>query len=188
MRRSVWLPIAVVAVALVVAYFARSRPGTTVAPASDSGPKVMLEEMGPAPALTLEDLNGEAVSLSDYEGKLVLVNLWATWCSWCTKEIPELIELNDRYADQGFVVLGVALDDEGKEKVAPAAEAMEIDYPVLLDPLGAKVFAVGLIQSPGVPHSFLVDRRGQIRADILGYLPGPVIEEAVQVLLAEAPG
>src|SRR6201981_904989 len=72
-----------------------------------------------APDLTLQDLNGADVSLSDYKGKVVLVNFWATWCEPCRVEIPWLIEMQQKYGSQGFVILGVALDEEGKSVVAP---------------------------------------------------------------------
>ena len=178
------MPIAAVVVALVV-YVVRSRPEM---PAPVPGPKVMLAEMGPAPALSLEDLNGDLVSLSDYRGKVVLVNLWATWCPWCRQEIPELIDLSARYTDQGFVVLGVAIDDEGKEVVAPDAEAMGMNYPVLVDPGAISSLKAGWPLSGALPQSFLIDCRGHVRASMPGYRPRPVIEEAVLKLLAEVPG
>ncbi len=193
MRKLVSLPIAVVVVALVVTFAVRSWPGGATGN-DDSGPKPLLSEMGPAPALTLNDLNGEPVSLSDYEGKIVLLNLWGTWCPNCVGEIPKLIELNQRYSEQGFVVLGVAIDEEGKEVVATTAKALVIDYPVLLDPNGMNAKAAKLMQGRGVPQNVLIDRRSHVRAAFVGlptealFAPGNLIEKAVQELLAEAPG
>ena len=69
----------------------------------------------PAPSFTLEDLNGKKVSLSDYRGKAVLLNFWATWCGPCKIEIPWLIKLRDQYKDQGFEILGISADDLDKD-------------------------------------------------------------------------
>src|SRR5882724_781643 len=73
----------------------------------------------PMPELTLKDLDGKDVSLSDYKGKVVLVNFWATWCLPCREEIPWLIEMQQKYRAQGFTMLGLAMDEGGKSVVAP---------------------------------------------------------------------
>jgi thiol-disulfide isomerase/thioredoxin len=73
----------------------------------------------PAPELSLKDLDGKDVSLAQYKGKVVLVNFWATWCDPCRVEIPWLIDMQAKYGAQGFTVLGVAMDEEGKSVVAP---------------------------------------------------------------------
>src|SRR3970282_1206051 len=85
-------------------------------PASASAKPV---ENTPAPDVTMKDLSGKDVSLSDFRGKVVLVNFWATWCGPCRFEIPSLIEFQQKYGDRGFVVLGMAMDDEGKSVVEP---------------------------------------------------------------------
>ncbi len=106
---------------------------------------------------TLADLHGKLWHLSDLQGKVVLVNFWATWCPPCRKEMPDLQALYDKYKDQGFVVLSIS--DEGKEKVAPFIKERNISYPVLLDP-GRKVNE--LYQVDGIPKSFVYNRDGKL--------------------------
>src|SRR5260370_7572786 len=73
----------------------------------------------PAPEVTFKDLDGKDATLSQYKGKVVLVNFWATWCDPCYVEIPWLIEMQQKYEAKGFMVLGISMDDEGKTPVAP---------------------------------------------------------------------
>jgi thiol-disulfide isomerase/thioredoxin len=130
----------------------------------------------PAPDLTLKDLNGNDVSLSDYKGKVVLVNFWATWCEPCRTEIPWLIDLQHKYADKGFVILGIALDDDGKKVVAPfvAKERFDVDgkqepmdYKILIgDDAAAEKFG-GLF---GYPTSILISKDGKQIKRITGII------------------
>src|SRR5690348_7194137 len=86
------------------------------------GKSVELAEGKGAPELTLMDLDDKDVSLSQYKGKVVLVNFWATWCEACKLEIPWLIEMHKKYGQRGLVILGVSMDEEGKSVVAPVVK------------------------------------------------------------------
>ena len=108
---------------------------------------------------TLTDLQGKTWHLRDLQGKVVLVNFWATWCPPCRKEMPDLQALYEKYKDQGFVVL--AISDEEVGKVSPFIAERKISYPVLLDP-GRKVNE--LFQVEGIPKSFVYDREGKLVA------------------------
>jgi len=108
---------------------------------------------------TLSDLQGKSWRLKDLQGKVVLVNFWATWCPPCRKEMPDLQSLYVRFQEQGFVVL--AISDEETAKVTPFIAERAITYPVLLDP-GRKVN--GLFQIEGIPKSFVYDRNGKLVA------------------------
>ena len=108
---------------------------------------------------TLSDLHGKSWRLKDLQGKVVLVNFWATWCPPCRKEMPDLQSLYSRFQEQGFVVL--AISDEKAAKVTPFITERAITYPVLLDP-GRKVN--GLFQIEGIPKSFVYDRNGKLVA------------------------
>ncbi len=108
---------------------------------------------------TLRDLAGKEWSLKDLQGKVVLVNFWATWCPPCRKEMPDLESLYQRFAAQGFVVLAISDEDIGKVK--PFIEGRGVTYPVLLDP-GRKV--TESFQVDGIPKSFVYDRQGKLVA------------------------
>ena len=122
----------------------------------------------PAPELRLDDLEGKALSLSDFKGKVVFVNFWATWCGPCQDEIPSLIELQNQYASKGFTVVGIAMDEEGKGVVAPFVakelydvhgQKLHINYPILLGSDEASDKFGGIL---GYPTSFLISRDGQV--------------------------
>lgn len=106
---------------------------------------------------TLTDLNGKLWTLKNLQGKVVLVNFWATWCPPCRKEMPDLEKLYEELKDKGFVIL--AISDEEAAKVTPFIAAQKVTYPVMLDP-GRKVNE--LFQVAGIPRSFLYDRDGKL--------------------------
>jgi len=108
---------------------------------------------------TLSDLGGHAWTLKDLQGKVVLVNFWATWCPPCRKEMPDLESLYEKFKDQGLVIL--AISDEEMSKVRPFIQERKISYPVLLDP-GRKVNDQFKIE--GIPKSFVYDRDGKLVA------------------------
>lgn len=109
---------------------------------------------------TLTDLRGKTWTLKDLQGKVVLVNFWATWCPPCQKEMPDLEALYNQYKDKGFVILAIS-EDEETPKVAPFIAERKITYPILLDP-GSKVN--NLFQIQGIPKSFVYDREGNLVA------------------------
>ena len=113
---------------------------------------------GKAPDFTLNDLDGKAVSLSDYRGKVVLISFWASWCGPCRVEIPHMIKVYDELHDQGFEILAVNLR-ENESTAAKFAKAAKMDFPILLDRDG-KVSAA--YYARGIPTSVFVDRQGII--------------------------
>ncbi len=108
---------------------------------------------------TLTDLQGKSWTLKSLQGKVVLVNFWATWCPPCRKEMPDLDALYNRFKEQGLVVL--AISDEEASKVTPFISQRNISYPILLDP-GRKVNDLFAVQ--GIPKSFVFDRGGKLVA------------------------
>jgi cytochrome c-type biogenesis protein len=128
------------------------------------------------PAVTFTDLQGAGVPLSSLKGKVVLVNFWATWCDPCFAEIPTLITLQEKYGTKDFVLLGVAMDDEGKSVVAPFVQKRTFDvqgrqqtmnYPIVLGNDDITMKFGGLI---GYPTTILISRDGKIAKKYTGPL------------------
>jgi cytochrome c biogenesis protein CcmG/thiol:disulfide interchange protein DsbE len=113
----------------------------------------------PAPDFTLKDSNGTPVKLSDYKGKVVLLNFWATWCGPCAMEIPWFIEFEQQYKSQGFAVLGVSMDDEGWSAVKPYIAEHKLNYRVMLGDDSVSQLYGGL---DALPTTFILDREGKI--------------------------
>jgi thiol-disulfide isomerase/thioredoxin len=119
----------------------------------------------PAPGFTLVNLNGKKVSLSDYKGRPVLVNFWATWCAPCKLEMPWFEEFRSKYSGQGFEILGIAEDDAGKDEIAKAVKKVNVSYPILLTD-GKVAPAYGGVDY--LPMSFYVDRNGIVEIETSG--------------------
>jgi len=128
---------------------------------------------------SLHDLHGDEVSLSDYEGQVVLVNFWATWCGPCRAEVPDLEAAYRAHRDEGFVVLGVNIE-EPPETVRPFVEEFGVTYPVVLDSKGQLVEAY---RARGLPTSFIVDPEGVIRVRHVGFLSAAQLAQYLQSLL-----
>ena len=151
--------------------------------------KTNLEKPTTSPDFTLKDLEDHDVSLSQFKGRVVLVNFWATWCGPCNIEIPWLIDLQNKYAAQGFTVLGVAMDEEGKSAVAPyvqrrrfkvggASESMK--YPIVLGNDATADKFGGVL---GLPTSVLVSKDGRVVKRVDGLVSYDEIDKAVQLQL-----
>ncbi len=130
-----------------------------------------------APDFALEDLDGNIVKLSDYRGKVVFLNFWATWCPPCRAEIPYFIELIEQYGKDGFVVLGVDLDPRDFSKVPAFVSQQGMNYPVLYDTKGVSGMYGG-IQS--IPTTFVINRDGKVVEQIVGSRPKNVFESIIK--------
>jgi cytochrome c biogenesis protein CcmG/thiol:disulfide interchange protein DsbE len=160
-------------------------PGSTVLKSDDPGPDNPKTNL-PEPELTLKDLDGKNVSLSDYKGKVVLVNFWATWCEPCRVEIPWLIEMQQKYGPKGFVLLGIALDEEGKSVVAPFVSKERFDvngqklpmsYQILIGNDDAADKFGGLF---GYPTSILISRDGKQIKRVTGMISEDEMNKAIE--------
>ena len=118
-----------------------------------------------APNFTLQGLDGKSVSLDDYKGKVVLLNIWATWCPPCIAEAPSLEELNNRFKDDDFKLLTVSIDEDGENVIIPFMEKNKLSFPVLVDPEGSIMELYGAI---GVPESFIIRKDGIVDGKIEG--------------------
>jgi peroxiredoxin len=133
-----------------------------------------------APDWELTDLSGKMVRLSDFKGKVVVMNFWATWCQPCSKEIPWFIDLQRKYSGNGLVVVGVSLDEGGPEVVKPFAVKRGISYPVVMgtDEVAAKY---GDVQA--IPTTFIINREGNIAAGHEGLVDEATLESEIKPLL-----
>jgi len=135
------------------------------------------------PDFALQDLEGNVVRLSDYAGKTVLINFWATWCGPCKIELPDLVDLQKKYGDKNFVVLGISLDRTGPAPVRRFVERVGLNYPVLM---GNQDVVIQFNNFQMIPTSFLlapnqekvkqytgVVPKSQLISDIEKVLEGP---------------
>src|ERR1700683_3339936 len=141
------------------------------------------------PDVTFKSLQGQDVSLASLKGKVVIVNFWATWCEPCRVEIPWMIGFQQKYADKGFTILGVAMDEEGKSVVQPYVQKTQFDvdghsatmnYPIVLgnDELAEKFG--GLI---GFPTTIVISRDGKIQKRYIGLADEGDLEKEIKGLL-----
>jgi peroxiredoxin len=119
----------------------------------------------PAPNFSLPDLDGKMVSLSDYRGKVVLLNIWATWCPPCVEEMPSMEKLYQELQGEGFEILAVSIDESGAQDVLPFMKKHKLSFPALTDSKGA---IKNLYQTTGVPESFIIDKDGILVEKVIG--------------------
>jgi thiol-disulfide isomerase/thioredoxin len=135
-----------------------------------------------APAFALTSLDGKKVSLSDYKGRPVLVNFWATWCGPCKVEMPWFEEFRKQYAAQGFEILGLADDvDAGKDTIGKVAKKAGVSYPILLTDGKVQTAYGGL---DVLPMSFYVDRNGVVVEETAGLGSKDEIEAHIKKTIA----
>ena len=154
--------------------------GCVTAPESVRAAVKAEAKRNPAPNFSLKDADGKVVRLSDYKGKVLLLNFWATWCGPCKIEIPWFIEFEQNYRDKGFAVLGVAMDEEGWAAVKPFVAARKVNYRMVIgDDMTAQMY--GGVDS--LPTSFLIDREGRTAAVHVGLVSKKVYQDDIAQLL-----
>jgi thiol-disulfide isomerase/thioredoxin len=136
-----------------------------------------------APDFSLTGISGQKINLADYKGKVLMVDFWATWCGPCRVEIPGFVELENRYRDQGFAIIGISKDD-GPDEVKEFYQEFKMNYPVALANDDVDQLYGGII---GLPTTFLIGRDGRIYAKHTGTTDVSVFEEEVKTLLAAKP-
>ena len=130
---------------------------------------------------TLKDAGGATVKLSDYKGKVVLLNFWATWCGPCKMEIPEFVEAYSKYRDRGFVILGVLSEDDPPQKDLQAfMSEFKMNYPVMRQHAELEE-SFGTLW--GLPTSFVIDRKGQVCSKHMGPFSKEALEREINGLL-----
>jgi peroxiredoxin len=121
---------------------------------------------GGAPDFTLPAVDGSIVRLSDYQGKVIVVDFWATWCPPCLEMIPVLSDLHHRFSSKGLVILGVSLDKEGLPVLGPFIHERRIPYKVLL---GSREVSAVFGGISTIPTMFIIDRSGRLVRKMVGY-------------------
>ena len=149
---------------------------------AESASASMETQRSVAPGFRLTDLNGKAVDLSSFSGKVVLIDFWATWCPPCRKMIPHLNDLYGAYRSKGFEVIGISLREE-LGTVKPFAQANKMVYTVAISSDGRVEQAYGGIS--GIPTTFLIDKKGRIAKKMVGYHEKGILEKDIRALLAE---
>ena len=126
------------------------------------------------------NLEGKAVSLSDFKGKVVVLDFWATWCAPCRDEIPGFVELQKQFGDKGLVVIGVSLDQEGAAFVQKFTQQHGITYPVVI---GDKEVVAAYDGIDVLPTTFIIDRAGKVVKGHRGFTPRETFESDIAPLL-----
>jgi len=165
----------VIAIALGVAVSLISHRRTTSS--RSGGPRAALS--APAPDFSLQDIEGNTLTLANYRGKVVLLDFWATWCTPCQAEIPHFVEFQEKYREQGFQAIGISMDDDAKP-VRAFYQKLKMNYPVAL---GTSQVAESYGGVLGLPITFLIGRDGHIAAKYVGAVETPVVEQKILGLL-----
>jgi thiol-disulfide isomerase/thioredoxin len=132
----------------------------------------------------LKNASGATVQLSDFRGRVVLLNFWATWCGPCKEEIPWFVEFQKTYKDQGFDVLGISVDEKGWKVVKAylAGQGKDINYTIVFDDENlSERYAVSVM-----PKTLMIDRDGKIAAVHSGMVDRNGVEAEIKALLREA--
>ncbi len=150
----------------------------------NAGASTHLSQSKVAPDFSLQSIDGRTTHLSDFRGKAVLLNFWATWCGPCKIEMPWFVDLQNQYGSQGLQIVGVAMDDASKEDIGKFAKDMGVNYPILIgkESVGDQYGGV-----PALPESFLISRDGKVIDKIIGLRGKAEIEDAVKKALNTQP-
>lgn len=189
-----WTPLRLVSTLIVfalVAVFAASSCNSNDPPSKPVKTSATTLAMPPVVLATeLKSANGQPIKLSNYSGKVLLVNLWATWCAPCRRETPELVRLHKEYHDRGLEMVGLSTEDPvaSAQTVQQFVQQYQIDYPV---GWATREVTIALMQMSGktsIPQSFIVTRDGHIKKLFSGFHPidtPPLLKQAIEEALTD---
>lgn len=136
----------------------------------------------PAPDFNLKDIQGRPVRLSDYRGKVVLLNFWATWCAPCRAEIPHLVELYKAHGPERLAVIGVSIDRASLSRVEAFVQEYKMEYPVIYAGRDINMLNQRFGSIRAIPTTFLIDQEGRVVRVVPGYAPRSFWEAQVKAL------
>lgn len=145
-------------------------------------PASVLQAQTKAPELKLKDLNGRTVRLSDYRGKVVLINFWATWCPPCRAEMPDLIKIQREHRKDGLQIIGITYPPERKTRVRRFASSLKVNYPIAL---GTREIKDRFSSDETLPLTVVINRDGKVTEIISGILLRQEFEEKIKPLLTK---
>ena len=191
-----WTPLRIVSTLIVLAMLAAF--GVSSCNSNDPAPRTKTATAGndatpllPAVVLDTEmkSANGDPIKISNYAGKVVLVNLWATWCGPCRNETPELVKLYKEYQDRGFEIVGLSTEDPvaSEQSVQQFVREYNVDYHV---GWATREVAIALMQGGrgSIPQSFIVTRDGRVAKRFIGFHPQktpPLLRQAIEEALSD---
>ena len=168
-----------VALLLLIPAMVRAQAVETAAPQDDRPVIRFVRNPDPAPDFKLTDLGGKPVTLAASQGKVILLNFWATWCGPCRAEIPDLIALQDRYKDR-LQIIGLNVDDDDPAEIQKYVDETGINYPVAMTSNEIRVQYGGI---PALPTSFVLDTQGRVVQKHVGLWNPAVYETEIRALL-----
>jgi len=143
-------------------------------------PVSVLRQESKAPQFALKDLNGRIVRLSDYKGKVVLINFWATWCPPCRAEMPDLVKLQREHGKDGLQIIGITYPPERSARVRRFARGLKVNYPIIL---GTREIKARFSSDETLPLTIVINRDGKVIEIISGILLREEFEEKIKPLL-----
>ena len=138
------------------------------------------QSLAKAPRLSFKDIRGRRIRLSDYKGKVVLLNFWATWCPPCRTEIPDLMKIQTEYRDQGLRIIGITYPPQTLLEVRRFVRKIGVNYPIASGKTATKAM---FDKSDVLPITVVIDREGNVRGIVQGILYSDEFKEKVKPLL-----
>ena len=183
MKSTIALVLFIVALTFITPYYAAAQHNVHATLVTKADRKV-------APDFHLVDKHGKIVQITDFRGKVVLLNFWATSCGGCVLEIPSFMELQQKYGNNRFTVVGISADipyeglksaDEAWQKVRPFIAEHQVNYPIVM----GNDAVIGSYGFQAYPATYLIDRSGHIAATYVGVVSKDNVEANIKELLAE---
>jgi len=184
MKKKINIIIWIIAICAIMAaaytFYSKNKPQSLAAPSQQSEVTSQSSQSTDplAPDFTLKDLNGKDVKLSDYKGKVVILNFWAVWCKYCKQEMPDFNELNKELEKDNEVVIIAINSQESPDTVKDYLSSNDINLKVLLDQDGSVTQTYGV---SGLPNTFIINKDGSLYT----YIPGATDKETLLQILSE---